>query len=229
MIICPYNSLPFLWRSSLGACLSEKVLVFTTLNTFSILHHGEHLSWPTVTCVCSHQLGWRLHEGDDFHPQENIDKMANGEPLTDQVSPGVCCWAVSAASTECQAFTEPFFCHGGDSTGRTQQVSQRGCIWADGKNSRHKDPPSEPKPLCSHEGFTVACFNLCLLSFLLTVKHKRGGLMVSWATAKGYMFALQQIGSLPFSNVWWLTSLWQKELVSLWHVLNTLHTSSLRP
>ncbi|TNM89695.1 hypothetical protein fugu_003929 [Takifugu bimaculatus] len=31
-----------------------------------------------------HTLGWRLHEGDDFHPQENIDKMSKGEPLTDQ-------------------------------------------------------------------------------------------------------------------------------------------------
>ncbi|XP_056888739.1 probable gluconokinase [Takifugu flavidus] len=32
----------------------------------------------------SEKLGWRLHEGDDFHPQENIDKMSKGEPLTDQ-------------------------------------------------------------------------------------------------------------------------------------------------
>uniref|UniRef100_A0A8C6TFT4 Gluconokinase n=1 Tax=Neogobius melanostomus TaxID=47308 RepID=A0A8C6TFT4_9GOBI len=30
------------------------------------------------------QLGWPLYEGDDFHPQENIDKMTRGEPLTDQ-------------------------------------------------------------------------------------------------------------------------------------------------
>ncbi|CAN9513149.1 unnamed protein product [Ophioblennius macclurei] len=32
----------------------------------------------------SEKLGWPLHEGDDFHPQENIEKMARGEPLTDQ-------------------------------------------------------------------------------------------------------------------------------------------------
>nr|XP_020509198.1 probable gluconokinase [Labrus bergylta]XP_020509199.1 probable gluconokinase [Labrus bergylta]XP_020509200.1 probable gluconokinase [Labrus bergylta] len=32
----------------------------------------------------SEKLGWPLHEGDNFHPQENIDKMARGEPLTDQ-------------------------------------------------------------------------------------------------------------------------------------------------
>lgn len=32
----------------------------------------------------SEKLGWPLHEGDDFHPQANIDKMSRGEPLTDQ-------------------------------------------------------------------------------------------------------------------------------------------------
>ncbi|KAM9858964.1 putative gluconokinase [Aulostomus maculatus] len=32
----------------------------------------------------SEKLGWPLHEGDDYHPQENIDKMAGGKPLTDQ-------------------------------------------------------------------------------------------------------------------------------------------------
>lgn len=151
-----------------------------------------HLSWPTVTRVSSHQLGWRLHEGDDFHPQENIDKMANGEPLTDQVSPS---GGVSAADTECQSFTEPLFCHvndGGDSTDRTQQVSQRCYIWADGKSSRHKDLSSEPKLLCSFEGFTAACFNLYLFSFLLTVKLKRGDLqMVRWSAANVRMLAVK--------------------------------------
>ncbi|XP_008292792.1 probable gluconokinase [Stegastes partitus] len=32
----------------------------------------------------SEKLGWPLHEGDNFHPQANIDKMSRGEPLTDQ-------------------------------------------------------------------------------------------------------------------------------------------------
>ncbi|TWW60516.1 hypothetical protein D4764_05G0006060 [Takifugu flavidus] len=36
------------------------------------------------------ELGWRLHEGDDFHPQENIDKMSKGEPLTDQTELNKC-------------------------------------------------------------------------------------------------------------------------------------------
>lgn len=41
---------------------------------------------PTLTLAgFSPQLGWTLHEGDDFHPQENVDKMAHGVSLTDQV------------------------------------------------------------------------------------------------------------------------------------------------
>ncbi|XP_022613475.1 probable gluconokinase [Seriola dumerili] len=32
----------------------------------------------------SEKLGWPLYEGDDFHPQENVEKMARGEPLTDK-------------------------------------------------------------------------------------------------------------------------------------------------
>ncbi|XP_037536283.1 probable gluconokinase [Nematolebias whitei] len=32
----------------------------------------------------SEKLGWPFYEGDNFHPQENIEKMSRGEPLTDQ-------------------------------------------------------------------------------------------------------------------------------------------------
>lgn len=28
-------------------------------------------------------LGWPFYDGDDFHPQANVDKMAQGMPLTD--------------------------------------------------------------------------------------------------------------------------------------------------
>lgn len=31
----------------------------------------------------SAQLGWPFYDGDDFHPQANIDKMAQGIPLND--------------------------------------------------------------------------------------------------------------------------------------------------
>ncbi|XP_040010126.1 probable gluconokinase isoform X2 [Xiphias gladius] len=32
----------------------------------------------------SEKLGWPMHEGDNFHPQGNVEKMARGEPLTDK-------------------------------------------------------------------------------------------------------------------------------------------------
>uniref|UniRef100_A0A1A7WH87 Gluconokinase n=2 Tax=Iconisemion striatum TaxID=60296 RepID=A0A1A7WH87_9TELE len=38
----------------------------------------------TLGTLLSEKLGWPFHEGDDFHPPENIEKMARGEPLTDQ-------------------------------------------------------------------------------------------------------------------------------------------------
>ncbi|MSS84351.1 gluconokinase [Actinomycetaceae bacterium WB03_NA08] len=37
----------------------------------------------TVAQLLSDQMGWILIEGDDYHPQANIDKMARGIPLTD--------------------------------------------------------------------------------------------------------------------------------------------------
>lgn len=30
----------------------------------------------------AHQLGWPFHEGDDYHPAANIEKMSGGTPLT---------------------------------------------------------------------------------------------------------------------------------------------------
>jgi len=29
-------------------------------------------------------MGWAFAEGDEFHPQANVDKMASGQPLTDE-------------------------------------------------------------------------------------------------------------------------------------------------
>lgn len=142
---------------------------------------------------------------------------------------------VSAAYTECQSFREPFFScrvnYSGDSTDRTQQVSHRGCVWADGKSSRHKYPSSEPRLLCSVDGFTAACFNLYLFSFLLTVKHKGVGGGGDYKRLAGQLpkFACLQWNWQPFafSRVWWLTSHFVAELQELfwpklWHVLNTL-------
>jgi gluconokinase len=37
----------------------------------------------TVGALLAGRLGWALIEGDDLHPQANIDKMAHGIPLDD--------------------------------------------------------------------------------------------------------------------------------------------------
>ncbi len=37
----------------------------------------------TVGKLFAEQSGWAFIEGDDYHPPENVRKMANGTPLTD--------------------------------------------------------------------------------------------------------------------------------------------------
>src|SRR5262245_21560944 len=37
----------------------------------------------TVGRLLAHELGWPFHDGDDFHPAANIEKMHSGVPLTD--------------------------------------------------------------------------------------------------------------------------------------------------
>ena len=37
----------------------------------------------TVGELLARQLGWSFYDADAFHPPENIEKMANGIPLTD--------------------------------------------------------------------------------------------------------------------------------------------------
>jgi carbohydrate kinase (thermoresistant glucokinase family) len=37
----------------------------------------------TVGEVLAKECGWEFHDGDDFHPAENVAKMKRGEPLTD--------------------------------------------------------------------------------------------------------------------------------------------------
>ncbi len=37
----------------------------------------------TVGGLLAEMQGWPFHEGDDFHPEANVAKMASGEPLTD--------------------------------------------------------------------------------------------------------------------------------------------------
>ena len=37
----------------------------------------------TIGHLLAEDLGWPFYDGDDFHPQANIDKMRQGMPLTD--------------------------------------------------------------------------------------------------------------------------------------------------
>ena len=37
----------------------------------------------TVAALLAGQLGWDFEEGDDLHPDSNVEKMAAGTPLTD--------------------------------------------------------------------------------------------------------------------------------------------------
>ena len=37
----------------------------------------------TIGRLLAQDLGWPFYDGDDFHPQANIDKMRQGIPLTD--------------------------------------------------------------------------------------------------------------------------------------------------
>jgi gluconokinase len=38
----------------------------------------------TVAKGIAERLGWRFQEGDELHPRANVEKMAHGEPLTDE-------------------------------------------------------------------------------------------------------------------------------------------------
>jgi carbohydrate kinase (thermoresistant glucokinase family) len=38
----------------------------------------------SVAVELQRRLGWPLAEGDDFHPEANIEKMSSGIPLTDE-------------------------------------------------------------------------------------------------------------------------------------------------
>jgi carbohydrate kinase (thermoresistant glucokinase family) len=38
----------------------------------------------TIAELLSRELGWEYRDGDEFHPQANVDKMHSGTPLTDE-------------------------------------------------------------------------------------------------------------------------------------------------
>lgn len=49
----------------------------------------------TVGELLAAQTGWPFHDGDDFHPPENVRKMSTGIPLTDKDREG---WLQSLAN-----------------------------------------------------------------------------------------------------------------------------------
>jgi 6-phosphogluconate dehydrogenase len=49
----------------------------------------------TIGRMLASHLNWDFYEGDDFHPQSNIDKMKQGIPLTDEDRAG---WLASIAN-----------------------------------------------------------------------------------------------------------------------------------
>ena len=38
----------------------------------------------TVGRLLAEEVGWQFYDGDDFHPQSNVEKMVRGIPLTDE-------------------------------------------------------------------------------------------------------------------------------------------------
>ena len=38
----------------------------------------------TVGRLLADRLGWTFHDGDDYHPAANVEKMSHGIPLTDE-------------------------------------------------------------------------------------------------------------------------------------------------
>jgi gluconokinase len=38
----------------------------------------------TAGKILARRLGWPFHDGDDFHPAQNVEKMRSGIPLTDE-------------------------------------------------------------------------------------------------------------------------------------------------
>src|ERR1700739_4920450 len=38
----------------------------------------------TVGEMLARELGWKFYDADDFHPRANIEKMRNGQPLTEE-------------------------------------------------------------------------------------------------------------------------------------------------
>uniref|UniRef100_A0ACB8ERH2 Uncharacterized protein n=1 Tax=Sphaerodactylus townsendi TaxID=933632 RepID=A0ACB8ERH2_9SAUR len=48
------------------------------------INDSQLTSISTVGSLLASKLGWKFYDGDDYHPEENKKKMAQGIPLNDQ-------------------------------------------------------------------------------------------------------------------------------------------------
>jgi gluconokinase len=65
----------------------------------------------TVGEALAQALGWPFRDADDFHPPQNIAKMASGEPLTDADRwPWLDAMAAAMAAIDAQGGNAVFAC-----------------------------------------------------------------------------------------------------------------------
>lgn len=64
----------------MSGALSEQ---FGTGATVLVVMGVSGVGKTTIARSLAARLGWDFADGDEFHPQANIDKMASGHPLTD--------------------------------------------------------------------------------------------------------------------------------------------------
>src|SRR5215510_10587444 len=64
---------------------SENNVASSLANTSVVVVMGvSGCGKSTIAMMLAHRLNWIFEEGDWFHPHSNIEKMHNGEPLTDK-------------------------------------------------------------------------------------------------------------------------------------------------
>ena len=64
-------------RTTVGQALAAKVITY--IHTSPLYVHNPH------QCSSIFQLGWKFEDGDNWHPEANVDKMSRGIALTDDV------------------------------------------------------------------------------------------------------------------------------------------------
>ena len=70
--------------TNMFSCETENIHAYGNRPTIVILMGVAGCGKSTIGRELSAHLGWEFIEGDDYHPHENINKMAAGSPLTDQ-------------------------------------------------------------------------------------------------------------------------------------------------